>query len=199
MCGHSTQTILEFGGADTRAAAAYPPLLGTAYAKIVARWASSRIPTELALQEVHAVSEERVHKHTARGATTESAKEKDRAEDEACRAGMRNPAKAIERWPKLLRGMARIGTELRKLKLHEDEFKSLSQACGDSSVRRPPPAEAVATARRTLIDSLGLDFDPEAHHPASPSRYELSSKSKSWWRTRMSRWPSGFEKARPWG
>lgn len=72
--------------------------------------------------------------------------------------------------------MARIGAKLRRLRLHEDEFKSLSRACSDSPVRQLSIAKAVAAARRSLVDSLQLDCDPKAHHPASPWRYDLTKQ-----------------------
>ena len=75
-CGRAKHDILAFDGTPTGPAAAYPKALCTFIARLLLDFAS-KVPTaSLARQTVVAVAEGRVHRHTLRGTTDDSQRDK---------------------------------------------------------------------------------------------------------------------------
>lgn len=111
--------VLEFGGADTRAAASFPQKLCTKLVKQTARWPLKRTPAEHAWRSALAVGECRRHRHFSRGDTGDSAREVKTREDGECNAVMRSPSAVVDRWPELKKAMARVRKSL--VSIREDE------------------------------------------------------------------------------
>ena len=175
-CGRSQQDgheTLEFGKSSTAAAAAYPEGLCEAMAvEIAAALGADTAPG--ALEHVRLARHGRVRRHALRGVDEDSAREKKRAEDEACLAGMRNPSALVSAWPKLWRVMAEVKEVLARAWDDLPELQGLTSLCGDEPTRRAPSEDTLTELRRRLGAALGVGADRvDAHHAASPWRYEL--------------------------
>ena len=130
---------LGFGGTPTQAAAAYPEGLCEAYAKFARRVRSEATPLHEAMEAVTLASDGVVHKHVARGPSTESSRELRRKEDEAATAGMRNPSSVLQRWPALVDCMSPIRDVLASWRSAHAALRGLTTCCGE--VGAPPLGE----------------------------------------------------------
>ena len=176
-CGRSQEVgheVLEFGGRSTGEAAAYAPGVCKAWASDLANALLADTSLGAALQEVSLHREGRVRRHTLRGTDAASTKEIRRQEDEASQAGMRNPARLVETWPRLWRTMAKIRATLDKAWCDFPELRGLTDACGKEP-RREQPSEAVLRDVRKRLEGV-LGSPPgsfEEHNAASPWRFNL--------------------------
>ena len=152
-CGRPSHEVLEFGGRSTQAAAVYPRALCEAWAREVRRWAAAQVPREQAVAGVTVVAEGRVHRHGLRGAADPGRLERRRAEDAACKAGMRNPHAFQAEWPALGRVLAQVCDVLQAERATDPELQQLTGCCG-----RPP-----ARARR---QTPGASREPDARSRA---------------------------------
>ena len=176
MCGRSRQEghqVLEFGGGSTAAAAAYPKKLCETWAlEVAAALGADTAPG--ALERVQLARQGRVRRHELRGAEEESARERRRAEDDRCLAGMRNPAALIDRWPRLWQAMDAVKKVLVDAHSERPDFQGLTGLCGDGAARGAPTEEVLRELRIKLAEALGADeAEADLHHSASPWRYAL--------------------------
>ena len=177
-CGASRQrghAVLEFGGENTKAAAAYPRDLCRAWAKEVVSWRCELADRRVALAGVDLTTEGRkVKRHRLRGPTLVGNKELKEDENQKCLAGMRNPASVLRAWPSLVPAMAELGEFLKEKIEKVPSFQGLSGCCG-AEPSRPPPSETLLDLLRNQVEEiLGLPRGAgKLHHPAAPWRYEI--------------------------
>ena len=173
-CGNKVHVRLGFGASSTAAAAEYPPGLAAAYAGAVANhlWKSDQEAT--AIERLSISTSGVLVRHMDRGATDRSARQLKAAEDDASRAGARNPFQVLEKWPAYVEALDPVRKLLTKAVRSDKEFQGLAGACGKNPTRPPPSAKAVRRLRLKLGKLLGLSKEQtQAHHPASPWRYNL--------------------------
>ena len=165
--------VLEFGRGSTAAAAAYPPGLCEAIAlELAAALGADAAPG--ALEQVKLADHGRVRRHVLRGLDADSSREKRKAEDDACKAGMRNPAALVRVWPQLWRTMEEVRESLVQAWHDLPELRGLAGLCGDGSSKVAPSDETLRELRRRVGQALGVPAGQEDdHHPASPWRFEL--------------------------
>ena len=100
-------------------------------------------------------------------------RERKKQEDDASMAGMRSPARLIEKWSDLWRVMSDVRTALEKAWGKHHALRNLVAVCGASEAV-PPPEDVLRDLRRlvgqVLLVPAGLE---DAHHDSSPWRYEL--------------------------
>ena len=176
-CGRSKaqgHVVLEFGQRRTDTAAAYGKTLCEAWADALAEALSHDNTTESVLSEVSLTEQGRLHRHRLRGLDAESQREARRREDEASKAGMRNPANLIYSWPTLWKGMGRIAAVLDRCLQEDPDVAGLATCCGSTPAKEPPTESSVSRARAAVAEELGLEPErAELHHPASPWRFEV--------------------------
>ena len=116
----------------------------------------------------------RVPRHVLRGGIQASAADVKRAEDAACRAGLRNPGNMWRAWPGLWSTMAPVADLIAARRGQEPRLQGLAGACGVAPARPPPPEECLLPLRRALAGLLGLSAAAaEQRHAASTWRSEL--------------------------
>ena len=186
-CGNAFHAHLEFGGVSTASAAAYPARLCEAYAECIEAMARTAAPAEgsepsandirLAEAEVKPTRKGRVKRHTRRGPEQQSQKEQRTAEDEACAAGLRNPALHIDEYGGWIALMATIAPIIRQGIADDSRLSNLSSACGKNPLKAPPPPKAVAAIRAKVGAALGISRgECERQHKASEWRFVLIQK-----------------------
>ena len=104
----------------------------------------------------------------------ESKRTRQRREDQACTAGLRNPAGVLHKLPHIVPATRSLVTWLRRARARDPTLQRLSRAGGPSPDRPPPTEEAVAAVRRDVAGGLGiLPAEAERSHPAAPWKHEL--------------------------
>ena len=120
------------------------------------------------------VFEGRVHRHSSRGASSFSAKDAKRSEDEACQAGLRNPASLLATWPQLWHAMAPVGVALLQARQLHPECQDLYRTLGGSPEGNPPAAAVVEEVRECVGRAIGLPpGQAQLRHAACPWRHEI--------------------------
>jgi hypothetical protein len=173
-CGSRKHEVLEFGGAPTGPAAAYPPKLCSFLRDKFLAAVALQHTSVTAREQVRLATSGRVHRHVFRGSTEEGQKDVKRREDDASMAGMRNPASVCRGWPQLVEGMVPLRDLFISWQRKHPCFQGMSGACGPTPSRDPPSPAEVASLRAAVGKSLGISPNlVESHHPASPWRYSL--------------------------
>ena len=167
--------VLEFGGEDTQAAAAYPEELCKQWAKVVVDWRCSKVSSRKALGQVRLVQHGgKVRRHKLRGPSDVSTKELREQENQNCLAGMRNAATVVRAWPKLVEVMEPIAEFLGQKIDRVPGFQGLAGCCGSDPVRPPPSETLLSLLRSQVADLLGLTRGAgQANHEAAPWKYEI--------------------------
>ena len=169
-CGRTAHATLEFGGLPTAPAAAYPDAYCAAHAAAVHKATLSLS----ARDRVEVITSGRVKRHADRGETAASAREVRDAEDAASFAGARNAAEVIARWPLYAEVMRPIREVLLAAVKSMTDLWHQVGALGKKPKRKPPTDVTIWLVRKRLAPVLGLSHqDADAHHPASPWRYNL--------------------------
>ena len=175
-CGRPWHIELGFTGSPTAEAASYPQSLAAAYAGELRKWWSQRsAPTaSQIIEQVSLHSSGKVKRHGLRGEDRESQREAKSREDNASRAGARNTFDLIASWPEYPAAMLPIKECLIEAVNENTELQHLSACCGSSPSREPPAHHTVELVRSRIASLLGLSAaQGEAHHRASPWRYNL--------------------------
>ena len=116
---------------STAVAAEYHPGVCKAWANEVASVFSVDTTTSHVLGTTVLSAEGRVRRHADRGIDADSAREVRRQEDEASKAGCRNPADVVLSWPALWRGMKGLLSVLAEFRNANAALRDLPAACGD--------------------------------------------------------------------
>ena len=176
-CGRTStegHEVLEFGGRSTADAAAYVPGLCSAWARDIRAFFEETPDYFAAQQAIDVASSGRVRRHQFRGATDESAKEKQRQEDLECAAGCRNPASFVPACPQLSVTMDLVRSVLLRAWKISSDLRGLVGCCGESPTRQPPLEASLLAVRGELERVFGVPAGTfDWHHEASPWRAEL--------------------------
>ena len=140
--------MLEFQGLPTAPAAAYPILFSEHLAAFLHDSSLQVASAKVARSSATWSSGKVVKRHTLRGTSTTSMADKKRAEDDASRAGMRNPATVVREWPKLSAVMSDVAEVLSDCHRKYEQARSLDQAFGKDPARSPPSDAVVAKIRQ---------------------------------------------------
>ena len=97
----------------------------------------------------------RIIRDSTRGTEVKSGKGLQDAEDAACLAGMRNPAKVLQAWPALAEDMKPVRKALLQAIAWYPDLQDLPKAVGTNPVRQPPGLESIAKAREGVAKALG--------------------------------------------
>ena len=168
-CGLSAHERLEFGGCLTRASQAYPDALCFAYAASLAEYRTSFS----AQDRVSLHAEGKVKRHTDRGDSQRSEKERRQEEDRMCKAGARNAFDIMSAQPTYCKHMMEILADINDTVEANTEFQRLQGALGATPSRSPPPEADLQRLRANVSRTLGMTVDPDWHHEASPLRAAL--------------------------
>ena len=170
-CGRSQQEghrVLEFGGASTKEAAAYVPLLCEAWALDIRHHLENSTDRVAAVDLVARVSHGPVSRHVLRGPTEDSARAVRKTEDDRCTAGCRNPVDLEANCPDLWSTMSRVRTVLADAHASSSDLRGLAGCLGASPSREPPLESSLADVRRGLEVLFHVPRGVfEEHHPAS--------------------------------
>ena len=95
-------------------------------------------------------------------------------EDACCTAGLRDPARLLDRWMSLRECWRPIRHGILKARARLPDCVDVTRTCGERPWRPPPSAESIAMVRAAISTAMGLTVDQgECQHAASTLRSNL--------------------------
>ena len=135
---------------------------------LVSRAKSATLPTE----EMDRAP--RVPLHISRVPELITPKEVRLGEDACCTAGLRDPARLLDRWPSLRGCWRPIRHGILRARARLPDCVGLTRTCGERPWRPPPSEESIAMVRAAISTAMGLTVDQgECQHAASTLRFNL--------------------------
>ena len=95
-------------------------------------------------------------------------------EDACCTAGLRDPARLLDRWPSLRGCWRPIRYGILRARARLPDCVGLTRTCGERPWLPPPSEESIAMFRAAISTAMGLTVDQgECQHAASTLRFNL--------------------------
>ena len=116
----------------------------------------------------------RVPLHISRVPELITPKEVRLGEDACCTAGLRDPARLLDRWPSMRECWRPIRYGIVRARARLPDCVVLTTTCGERPWRTPPSEESIAMVRAAISTAMGLTVvQEECHHAASTLRLNL--------------------------